>query len=319
MKKTISLILTVLTLLGIVSASAEALASEVYFAGIVSTQSGNLNVRSQPSTASAVLTRAAKSSLLIIVGDYGDFYKVQYAADSYGYCSKAYIKSVSQLCATVNTADGNLNVRYGASTSYSVKDSLKKGTKVVILEDYGSWAKILYHGSKTGFVSCAYLKKTTYGYSAVSLAVPSFKQTDSRWASVLIGTSGKTIGKIGCATTGIAMMESYRRGYNVYPDRMSKLLSYSSGGNVYWPTDYKVTTSSENYLQKIYDILSSGKPVLLGAKNNNGSQHWVVINGFKGGTLNAENFTINDPGSSSRVLLSQFISAYPVFYKYFSY
>ena len=319
MKKLIALILTVLTLAGIVSASAAAFASEVYFGGIVSTQSGNLNVRSQPSTSSAVISSAAKNSLLTIVGEQGGFYRVQYATDSYGYCSKTYIKAVSQLTATVNTADGNLNVRHGTSTSYAVKDRLPKGTKVVILEEYGNWAKILYHGSKTGFVSCAYLKKSTQGFSAVSLAVPSFKQTDSRWASVIIGSSGKTIGKIGCATTGIAMMESYRRGYSIYPDRMSRLLSYSSSGNVYWPSDYKVTTSSENYLQKIYEILASGKPVLFGSKNYYGSQHWVVITGFKGGSLSAESFTINDPGSSSRVLLSQFISAYPVFYKYFSY
>ena len=38
----------------------------------------------------------------------------------------------------------------------------------------------------------------------------------------MIGSSGKTIAQIGCATTGIAMLESYRTGSNIYPDAMSR-------------------------------------------------------------------------------------------------
>lgn len=317
MKKIISLILTVILFLGIFTAAPKAQASEIYFAAYVNTQSGNLNIRNAPSLAGKIISSAPKNSMLTVIADYGDFYKVQYATDAYGYCSKSYLKSVSGKPATVNTSYGNLNVRYGASTLDRIKDRISKGTKVIILEDYGKWAKILYHGSITGFVSCAYLKKQQEGCSAISLAVPSFKQTDQRWANVVIGASGKTIGKIGCATTAIAMIESYRKGSNIYPDKMSSMLSYSASGNVYWPSDYKVTTSKENYLKYFYEQLKAGKPVLFGSKNYNGSQHWVVITGFTGGELKAENFKINDPGSNSRTTLSQFISAYPVFYKYF--
>ena len=100
---------------------------------------------------------------------------------------------------------------------------------------------------------------------------------------------------------------------------MSKTLSYSSSGNLYWPSEYMVTTSSENYLKAFYDSLISGKPVLFGSKNSYGTQHWIVVTGFSGSELSAENFTINDPGSNLRPTLSQFISAYPNFYKYFYY
>jgi len=56
--------------------------------------------------------------------------------------------------------------------------------------------------------------------------------------------------------------------------------------------------------------------VLLGCKNSYGSQHWVVVTGYTGGsTLTASGFTINDPGTSSRTTLSQFLSVYPSFYK----
>lgn len=135
-----------------------------------------------------------------------------------------------------------------------------------------------------------------------------------------IGASGKTMAQIGCATTAIAMMESCRTGTTIYPDAMSKKLSYTASGNVYWPSNYTVVTNGSGYLSAIYDQLKLGKPVLFGAKNTYGSQHWVVITGFTGGnSLTASSFTINDPGSNSRTNLQQFLNMYPTFYKYFYY
>ena len=152
------------------------------------------------------------------------------------------------------------------------------------------------------------------------MSVPSYKQTDSRWSNVKIGTSGKTIGQIGCVTTAIAMIESYRTGTTIYPDAMSKKLSYSSSGNVYWPSNYIAVTSSSSYLSKIYQKLKEGKPVLFGAKKSSGTQHWVVITGYSGGeTLTPASFTINDPGSRQRTNLQHLLNEYPTFYKYFYY
>jgi hypothetical protein len=157
-------------------------------------------------------------------------------------------------------------------------------------------------------------------YSKISLNVPSFKQTDTRWANVKIGASGKTMADIGCATTAIAMVESYRTGSAIYPNEMAKKLTYTSSGSVYWPSHYTVVTTSAGYLEKIYNQLKSGKTVLFGAKKSSGGQHWVVITGFKGGSsLTTDGFTINDPGSNTRTTLKQFLSAYLKFYKYFTY
>ena len=71
--------------------------------------------------------------------------------------------------------------------------------------------------------------------------------------------------------------------------------------------------------ERVLEALGEGKPVLLGAKNAYGKQHWVVITGFTGGELRAAGFTIRDPGSKARVNLQQFLDAYPNFYKYFYY
>ena len=100
---------------------------------------------------------------------------------------------------------------------------------------------------------------------------------------------------------------------------MSKKLKYTSSGNVYWPSHFKAVTSSSNYLKVIKEKLAEGKPVLFGSKNKNGSQHWVVITGFKGGSLTASNFTINNPGSTDRTNLQQHLNSYPTFYKFFYY
>lgn len=287
-------------------------------AGIVSTQSGHLNIRS--SANGYVLTSVPKGSYLTLIERNGDWWKVEYGDGKFGYCHSKYIDISSDTTATVATKSGNLNVRSGAGKSYPVIDTVSKGENVIVLSSTGYWSRILYDGNKIGIVNADYLSINENGYSAVYLDVPSFKQTDSRWANVKIGSSGKTIGSIGCVTTGIAMMESFKRGTTVYPDAMSKELSYDSNGNVYWPENYSVSYWSENYLEEIYRILKSGKPVLIGAKNLSGSQHWVVITGFSGGEkLSPSSFIINDPGSNTNTNLTQFFSSFPTLYKFFTY
>lgn len=290
-------------------------------AGVVSLSSGRLNVRSSASTGGAILTSLANGSYVTLISKSGNWYYVEYADGKFGYCHKDYIKPDSGKTAKVVTQSTALNVRSGAGTGYSIKDSVKKGEIVIILSESNGWSKILYSGVKTGYVSSQYLSvNTSQTYSKINLSVPSFKQTDTRWANVVIGNSGKTIGKIGCATTAIAMMESYRTGTTIYPDTMSKRLSYSSTGNVYWPSHFIAVTNSSGYLQKIYQKLKEGKPVMLGAKKSNGSQHWVVITGYNGGnSLFSSGFIINDPGTKYRTNLQHLLNEYPIIYKYFYY
>ena len=321
MKKILSFILAVIMtgiLLLPMNASAISASSK---AGIVSVSSGNLNVRNSSSTNSAVVSTLKKGSYIVLISKSGNWWLVEYSRGRYGYCHEDYITELSGSAKRVNIQSGSLNVRSGPSTSYSVSDSLTKDEIVLVLSSSGSWYRVLYNGTKTGYVSSQYLASaSSSAFGTVSLNVPDFKQTDSRWANKTIGNSGKTIGQIGCATTGIAMMQSYRTGTTIYPDAMSKKLSYTSSGSVYWPSDYTVTTNSTDYLSRIYNLLKAGKPVLFGAKNSYGGQHWVVITGFTGGsTLSASSFTINDPGSKTRTNLQQFLNAYPNFYKYFNY
>lgn len=320
MRKFTSFILALVLILGTLSIPTVA-ATTSSQAGVVSVTSGRLNVRSSASTSGAVVSSLAKGSDITLMSKSGNWWRVEYADGKYGYCHADYIKTATGTPATVKISSGSLNVRSGAGTSYSKVASLYKGEVVIVLSKTGNWSKILFNGTKTGYVSSQYLSTSSSSiYPKVSLNVPSFKQTDSRWANVKIGSSGKTIAQIGCATTAIAMMESYRTGTTIYPDAMSKKLSYSSSGNVYWPSNYTVVTSSSGYLNGIYNKLKAGKPVLFGAKKSSGTQHWVVITGYTGGSsLTASGFTINDPGSKSRTTLQHLLNEYPTFYKYFYY
>lgn len=318
MKKILTIILCTALLFGILPMPAEA-ASASSYAGAVTTDGASLNVRAKASAASAVVATLRKGSYITLLSKTGDWWQVEYGKNQTGYCHADYITPVQGSPVAVKVS-GSLNVRTGPGTSYARAASLYNGETVLLLTSSGGWSRILYHGTKTGYVSSQYITGiSSGGNAAVSLKVPSFKQTDSRWAHVTIGASGKTMAKIGCATTAIAMMESYRTGTTVYPDAMSKKLTYTPSGSVYWPSHYTVVTNSADYLTKILSLLQRGKPVLFGAKNIYGGQHWVVITGFTGGSLSAANFTIHDPGSNSRTTLQQFLNAYPTFYKYFHY
>lgn len=286
-------------------------------AGAVTTSSGSLNVRAQASSGASVVATLKKGSYITLISKSGSWWKVEYAKGKYGYCHADYITIVEGTPVTVTVSSGSLNVRSGPGTSYTKTGTLAKGETVLYLKNASDWSRVLYHGTKTGYVSAKYLSNY---YRAVSLNVPSFKQMDARWADIEVADSGKTFAQIGCATTAIAMMESFRTGTTIHPDAMAERLEYTSSGNVYWPINYKAVTNASGYLSGIYKRLTEGKPVLLGCQDAYGKQHWVVVTGFTGGTnLATSGFTIHDPGTRNRTNLQQFLSLYPSFYKYFYY
>ena len=316
-RKIITFTLSLILIFCLISAPFGAKAADLNSkAGAVTTANSNLNVRANPSSSSYIVASLTKGSYVTLLSKEGSWWRVEYAKGQYGYCHADYITIVQGFPATATTNSGNLNVRRGAGTEFDRIGSLSNGETVILLKTDGNWNRVLYNGTKTGYVHHTYLK-TSGDSSSFSLNVPNYKQTDSRWKNTYIGSSGKTMAQIGCATTAIAMIESYRQGAAIYPDAMAKKLSYTPSGSVYWPSNYTVVTNSGGYLDVIYKKLSEGKPVLFGAKNTWGGQHWVVITGFTGGSLTAENFTINDPGSNTRTTLQDLLNSYPTFYKFF--
>lgn len=280
-------------------------------AGTVTTSSGKLYVRSSPG--GSIISSLAKDSNVAIVSEENGWYKVEYNSGAYGYSHSDYITPInSSVYKQVKTNSGRLYVRN--SPAGTVVNSLASGTKVAVISETNGWSRVVYNGNSTGYVSSSYLVNiggTSDKYRAISLKVPDYKQTDSRWANHKIGSTKYTIGDIGCTTTALAMTESYRTGTTIYPNKMEDKLTYSSTGMLYWPSNYSTTTDFSNYLARIYSLLEQGKPVIVGAKKANGSQHWVVVTGVKQtDSLKPTDFIINDPGTSSRTNLGHFFSTY---------
>ncbi len=290
--------------------SFETLAAPASAAGTVSTNSGYLYVRNSPG--GNIVSSLAKGKNVMLHGEENGWYKVEYALGKYGYCSKSYITPISNsVYKTVKTTSGRLNVR--RSPAGEIINSLASGSKVAVISSSDGWSKVVFSGSLTGYVSSTYLKTTAQNskYESIRLNVPDFKQADSRWSNHKIGSTNYTMELIGCTTTAVAMAESYRTGSTIYPHKMEEKLSYSSGGSLYWPTNYASTTDFNNYLALIYSKLNEGKPVIVGAKKANGSQHWVIVTGVKAtDTLKPTDFIINDPGTTTRTNLGQFFSTY---------
>lgn len=317
MRKRILSLLFALTMVFAFSGFAvPASASETAQAGIVQTASTRLNVRSSPSLSGSILAGLNKGSYVSLVSKSGTWWKVEYSAGRYGWCHEDYIKTVSVRSATVSADGYRLNIRSGPGTGYRVLSQYADGASVKVLDSGSGWAKVLYGGTKTGYVSEEFLRyaSSASGNSAVVLSVPRYAQNDSRWASLRLGSSRYTIGSAGCTTTAMAMVETSVRGYTVTPAGMVKELSYSSSGNLYWPSNYSAYTGSD-YLSVVYRQLQAGRPVMIGGFTSSGAQHWAVIYGFSGGDLDNGNFLIHDPGTASRTTLEQFQAKYSVFYK----
>lgn len=219
--------------------------------------------------------------------------------------------------AYVTTSGKNLNLRSAPSTGASVVAKLENGSAVTVLSTSGGWAKVQTTTGKQGYVSTQYLTTGKPASGAIDLAVPSYKQTDSRWGSTKIGS--KRISQIGCLLTSVSMVESFRTNSAIYPNAMKQQLKFSNN-DLIWSSltgyTHKTYNTAMNgdLLRTIYQKLAAGSPVILGGKKSSGSQHWVVIKGYTGsasGNLKAADFTINDPNSTTRTTVADFLRTYP--------
>ena len=157
--------------------------------------------------------------------------------------------------------------------------------------------------------------------AAFELSVPDYKQKDPAWINAPLGN--ETIGQYGCLVTALAMVQSYAVA-PCTPADMAMQLSFTSDGSLQkWDEvsalGYTIETYSQpvttDILSKLYQLLSAGKPVILGSKGS--WQHYVVVSGYTGtGTsFMAEDFIIHDPGYPNRVTLADHLASFETLYK----
>ena len=183
---------------------------------------------------------------------------------------------------------------------------------------YHSYGVDSYTGETiTGYCFGEYLTFEPLGDPQVQLNVPAYYQADPRWAANYVGDTKKTMEAIGCTTTCMAMAKTYLTQTEVLPDTMEDMLWYDENGDMAWPKTYTRVSDEDHYLEIAFDQLHRDVPVLIGAQRENGSPHWVLITGYGGDAaeLTPEDFVINDPLTTQRTNLRQFLDEYPVFYK----
>ncbi|MDE5780319.1 MAG: SH3 domain-containing protein [Lachnospiraceae bacterium] len=125
--------------------------------GQVTTASMDLNIRSNPSTSSTVISTLKKGTNIQIIGENGNWWRVRYTmSGNTGYVTKEYITIVSKSYGYVNTQSLDLYLR--DINTHNIIGTIPKGTYLPIFpsEDYG-WIIVLY-GQTTGVVSSEYFK-----------------------------------------------------------------------------------------------------------------------------------------------------------------
>ncbi len=134
------------------------------FYGYITTQKDPLNVRSEPSKNSKVLTTIPKGTYVYVynTSEYGWYY-VTYNNKS-GYVSSDYVTAESYVyynsyipsTAVVATKQDVLNLRQSASTNGTIITGIPKGSTVTIIEFGYDWCYVSW-GGYTGYVSTQYL------------------------------------------------------------------------------------------------------------------------------------------------------------------
>lgn len=178
-------------------------------------------------------------------------------------------------------------------------------------------AILLTHYSKYGATK---VKQMNCSSGASGGGYASWKQTDSRWANISLGNS--SIAKIGCLATSISMLiaksgvstiVSGEFNPGTFVQTMSNIGGFDKANNLIWSKVSQVA-SNFNYINKmslegkskaeklfiLNGLLNQGYYLVCEVKGDTG-QHWVAVD-----SINGENITMMDPGSSSTNMWSQY-------------
>ncbi len=139
-----SVILVILLCLTVAVGGTSARADICEGAGTVTASA--LNLRSEPSTSSSILTTLPRGAVVLITGDTDGWYKIWYRGES-GYVSKSYISFALQADSDFGTGTvtgSGVNVRSGPSTAYSAVGTASEGDTMSVTGVSGGWFKVRY-------------------------------------------------------------------------------------------------------------------------------------------------------------------------------
>ena len=181
---------------------------------------------------------------------------------------------------------------------YSFTDKQKNQVNELLDKQYDDlWISLLY-GSGTG----EYVL---------------WRQKGSPWSNIQIGTSGKSVGDIGCLATSIAMLIEKSNVFNpinpfnpgTFVEELNKNGGFDRDGNLQYSAINKVVPNFEyggrielkgksklEKLKKINEYQSKGYYLAVEVKGDTG-QHWVAVL-----SVNGNNINMADPGSDGNIM-----------------
>lgn len=128
-----------------------------------------LNMRSEPSTSSSVVTCLPRGSVVVLTGKSDGWYAVAYKGST-GYMSGEYldVSATADGSFGEGTVTGNaVNIRSGPSTSDSVVGTRNKGDTLSVTGVSDNWYKVSLNGS-TGYIRSDYLRLGSGGGTSSS-------------------------------------------------------------------------------------------------------------------------------------------------------
>ena len=146
-RRLITLMLTLILLVGCFSINASAAGNVMHGIGFVNTDS--LRLRSDATTNSKILDTAPEKDCVVVISKSGDWYKVNYNLQE-GYMHKNYLNVLTRENAELGygTVNGSgVNLRSGPSTSYRSVATASKGSKCYILGLNNGWYKVIYNST----------------------------------------------------------------------------------------------------------------------------------------------------------------------------
>lgn len=162
-RKIVSLVLALILCAGTLGIQASAAGNIMYGIGFVNTTT--LRLRSEAATGSKILDNAPRNDCVVVIGQEGDWYKVNYNLQE-GYMHKDYLDVLTRENAELGYGKVNgssVNIRSGAGTGYRAIGVASKGSKCYILGLNNGWYKVIFN-STIGYIRSDYLDLTEIPY-----------------------------------------------------------------------------------------------------------------------------------------------------------
>ena len=175
--------------------------------GAATVTASALNMRSEPSTSSSVVTCLPRGTTVVVTGASGAWRQVSYKSFT-GYMSAEYLSlsdSADGSFGTGSVTGNDVRLRSGPGTSYDVLGTRSKGETLEVTGVSGSWYKVDLNGS-TGYISSTYLSLGSSG---------SGSGTSSSGASGSGTISGTGVRLRSGAGTSYSILGSYDTGTSV--------------------------------------------------------------------------------------------------------